>query len=90
VELLERAKEEWETPRPIPGWCCDGIHCAGNDVRFAGLWHLMYAACKAFDHYGRVDPEDTWMPCFNCYDGLIIREDPERAVDFVARQTKER
>jgi hypothetical protein len=30
VELLERAGERWKDPQPIPGWCCDGVHSAGN------------------------------------------------------------
>ena len=36
-DLLDKAKERWHHPHPIPGWCCDGIHCAGTDVRFAGI-----------------------------------------------------
>jgi hypothetical protein len=36
-ELLEKAKEGWKNPEPIPRWCCDGIHCAGDDPRFAGM-----------------------------------------------------
>jgi hypothetical protein len=28
--------------------------------------------CRAFQHYGRVRPEDEWLPDFRCYDGLII------------------
>jgi hypothetical protein len=34
----------------------------------------MYAVCKAFEHYGRVDPDDKWLPAFQCYDGLIIEK----------------
>lgn len=73
-ELTEKAKERWRNPRPIPGWCCDGVHCAGNDVRFAGMWQQMYAVCRAFKHYGRVDPNDEWLLEFQCYDGLIMEK----------------
>ena len=90
MELLEGAKEKWKAPRPIPGWCCDGIHCAGNDVRFMGMWHLMYAVCRAFEYYGRVDPEDTWMRRFNCYDGLMIDERVGDVFNSVGLQATER
>jgi hypothetical protein len=73
-DLLDRAKERWQHPQPIPRWCCDGIHCAGSDTRFTGLLPQMYAVCKAFQRYGRVDPSDEWLPEFRCYDGLIIEE----------------
>jgi hypothetical protein len=72
IALLERAKDRWKDPRPIPGWCCDGTHSAGNDVRFMGVWHHMNAVCQAYVRYGRVDPSDEWLPEFQCYDGLII------------------
>lgn len=70
--LIIQAEERWRHPQPIPGWCCDGTHSAGNDVRFAGMWHHMHAVCKAFEHFGRIDPEDQWLPEFQCYDGLRI------------------
>ena len=72
VGLLEQAKRRWTAPEPIPGWCCDGVHSAGNDVRFMGTLPTMMAACKAYQHYERVDPEDEWLPKFQCYDGLVI------------------
>ena len=74
VDLIEKAGERWKDPKLIPGWCCDGVHSAGNDVRFMGAWHHMYAVCKAFSHYGRVDPEDEWLPEFQCFDGLTIQK----------------
>ena len=89
MALLDMAKERWKSPRPIPGWCCDGIHCAGNDVRFAGLWHLMYAVCRAYEYYGRVDPEDPWLPCFHCSDGLVIKEGVEQPANSAALMTRE-
>lgn len=72
IALLDAAKERWKNPQPIPGWCCDGVHSAGNDVRFMGSWHHMYAVSQAYAKYGRVDPRDEWLPEFQCYDGLII------------------
>lgn len=71
-DLIDRAKERWQNPQPILNWCCDGIHCAGRDVRFAGVLPHMYAVSLAFNHYGRVDPNDTWLPEFMCYNGLMI------------------
>jgi hypothetical protein len=74
VDLLERARERWKEPQPIPRWCCDGLHSAGDDPRFTGLLPEMWAVCRAFQHYGRVDPSDEWLPEFECYDGLVIGE----------------
>jgi hypothetical protein len=72
MELLDKAKYRWKRPQPIPGWCCDGVHSAGEDVRFMGMWNHMFAVCRAFAHYGRVDPEDEWIDKFRCDDGLEI------------------
>ena len=74
-ELLDRARERWKNPHPIPKWCCDGIHCAGDDPRFTGMLPEMWDVCLAFQHYGRVDPSDEWLPQFRCYDGLVIEGD---------------
>lgn len=69
-ELLEKVQA---TPaHVIPGWCCDGIHCGGSDVRYAGLWERMYAVCKSFDCYQRVSPDDPWLEdLFYSLEGLI-------------------
>jgi hypothetical protein len=72
-ELIERAKARWKDPQPIPGWCCDGVHSAGNDVRFMGAWEHMNAVCRAFLHYGRLNPEDEWLPEFLSYAGLSVQ-----------------
>jgi hypothetical protein len=74
-DLLNKAKDNWRNPQPIPRWCCDGVHCAGDDPRFMGMLPEMYAVCKAFEHYGRVDPADKWLPEFQCYDGLMIEKE---------------
>jgi hypothetical protein len=76
-DLIEKARARWKDPQPIPGWCCDGVHSAGNDVRFMGTWEHMNAVCRAFSHYGRVDPKDEWLPEFQSYDGLIIETTEE-------------
>ena len=73
-ELLEKAKERWKNPEPIPSWCCDGLHCAGDDPRFAGCLPEMWAVCRAFQHYERLSPDDEWLESFKCYDGLIIQQ----------------
>lgn len=72
AELLERARERWKKPEPMPRWCTDGLHAAGTDPRFAGLLPQMVAVCRAFQHYGRVEPLDLWLPTFQCYEGLVI------------------
>jgi len=74
-DLLRKAKDNWRNPQPIPRWCCDGVHCAGDDPRFMGMLPEMYAVCKAFEHYGRIDPNDEWLPEFQCYDGLTIEKE---------------
>lgn len=73
-DLLDLAQERWKNPQPIPRWCLDGVHSAGDDPRFMGCLAEMWAVCKAFQHYGRVDPSDRWLREFRCYDGLIIEE----------------
>jgi hypothetical protein len=84
-ELLERAKERWKKPEPIPRWCCDGTHSSGDDPRFAGMLPEMWAVCRAFQHYQRLDPADEWLPEFRCYDGLIIGAGDEDALDCTGR-----
>ena len=45
----------------IPEWCCDGVHCIGNDVRYLGSWDRMNAVCCQYAHYERVSPDDPWL-----------------------------
>jgi hypothetical protein len=84
-ESVERAREMWQNPKPIPRWCCDGLHSAGDDERFMGVWFHMYAACLAYEHYGRLNPDDAWKPEFYCYDGLTIATEPPAMPDFQAK-----
>jgi hypothetical protein len=44
------------------------------DRKFAGMWNDMNAVCMAFNHYGRVDPNDKWLRKFYVMDGLDIDE----------------
>jgi hypothetical protein len=44
-----------------------------------GMLPQMYAVCRAFDHYGRVDPNNEWLQEFQCYDGLMIEQVDENA-----------
>jgi hypothetical protein len=60
-------------PHIIPSWCCDGVHCAGNDIRYAGMWERMFAVCKQYNHYGKVSPDDPWLESeFLSLDGLEL------------------
>lgn len=55
----------------IPEWCCDGVHCIGNDVRYLGTWDRMNAVCCQYAHYERVSPDDPWLERrFYEFDGL--------------------
>lgn len=49
----------------VPNWARDGIHTRrGGDVRFAGTIKQMAACCRAYEYYGRLSPEDTWLDQF--------------------------
>ena len=45
----------------VPEWGCDGVHCIGNDIRYAGMWDRMDAVCQQHRHYGKVSPDDLWL-----------------------------
>lgn len=72
LALLERVNAT--PPYVVPEWCCDGVHCAGNDIRYCGMWDRMYAVCQQFNHYQRVDPDDPWLEQFYSLEGLVVRE----------------
>lgn len=64
-EVMERVmKEVFSNPRKPPAWTQDGIHCSGTDRRFAGMLAQMLSCCRAFNHYGRLDPNDEWLEEF--------------------------
>jgi hypothetical protein len=73
-ELLKQANERWRNPQPIPRWCLDGVHSAGDDPRFMGTYPAMWAVCRAYQHHQRVHPDDVWLPEFRCFHGLVIKE----------------
>lgn len=73
-DLLDKARERWKDPEPIPNCYCDGIHCAGNDRRYAGILSDMWAVCMAFQHYGNIEPENEWLPEFFPIWGLQAEE----------------
>lgn len=68
--LIERVNDT--PPHPPPEWCCDGVHCAGNDIRYAGMWDRMWAVCNQFSHYGRVNPDEWLEDKFYSLDGLRV------------------
>lgn len=57
--LIERVNDT--QPYPPPEWCCDGVHCEGNDIRYAGMWDRMYAVCNQFNRFQRLLPSDEWL-----------------------------
>lgn len=72
-ELLERVNAT--QPYVVPQWCCDGVHCTGNDTRYMGSWDRMYAVCRQYDHYQRVNPDDPWLEDqFYSLEGLRVRQ----------------
>lgn len=85
-ELLERAKERWKHPLPIPNEYCDGIHCAGNDRRYAGILTDMWALCLAFNHYGNIEPKNPRIPDFFPLVGLEAEE--SESVQSIAQEAE--
>ncbi len=84
-ELLERAKERWKHPLPIPNEYCDSVHCAGKDRRYAGILNDMWAVCMAFIEYGNIEPENRWLPQFFPIDGLEIEPELQSIAQEVER-----
>jgi hypothetical protein len=57
---------EWGAREP-PSWANDGIHAQGDgpqDPRFAGVLRNFIAMANAYAHYGRLSPDDAWLPEF--------------------------
>jgi hypothetical protein len=74
VALLEQASERWKNPVPIPHEYCDGIHCAGQDRRYAGILQDMWAVCQVFNKHGNIEPNNEWTFDMYSLDGLEIEE----------------
>lgn len=72
VELHNKAIDLWKNPQPIPGWCCDGIHCGGTDRRFAGMWQDMHAVCLSYEYYQEMHPDLEWLQEFYVTAGLPL------------------
>jgi len=69
-DMIHKAHMDWKTPKRIPEWCCDGIHCGGTDRRFAGMLNDMVACTQVFNYYGDVTPDLKWRREFYLLDGL--------------------
>lgn len=76
AEVRSLLNEVLATPaHVIPSWMVDGVHCAGNDIRYAGMWDRMHAVCNQYNRYRRVNPNDPWLEDeFYSLDGLRIVE----------------
>ena len=48
------------TDLAAPAWSADGIHTPGEDRRFSGTLQDMKRACDAYEHFGRLSPDDDW------------------------------
>lgn len=63
--ILDQAMEQLRAGIPIPSFALDGVHTrGGGDRRFAGIVRYMSGCCRAYEHFGRLSPEDDWLPEF--------------------------
>ncbi len=70
-QSIQNSIERLQTPIETPSFARNGIHTrSGKDSRFAGVVRHMSAACKAYEHFGRLEPADQWLPEF--YDLPVI------------------
>lgn len=60
---LQRAQLQ-QAVLAVPAWALDGIHTGGRDPRFAGTVKMMAGCCAAYEHYGRLSPDDEWLKSF--------------------------
>ncbi len=78
-QSIQNSIERLQTPIETPAFARDGIHTrSGRDSRFAGVVRHMSAACKAYEHYGRLDPSDEWLRAF--YDQPIIAPSGDKQI----------
>lgn len=65
-KVLKFVRDHWAPDHKllVPTWACDGIHTTGKDRRFAGVVSSMVGCCRAFSHFGRLDPVDQWQKSF--------------------------
>lgn len=66
AQLIEQARNRLKDGAiTVPAYARDGIHTRGGaDKRFAGVVKSMVGCCGAYEHYGRLSPEDVWLPEF--------------------------
>ena len=65
LSILHYAVERIKAGISVPSHALDGVHTRrGADRRFAGVVKFMSGCCRAFEHYGRLLPEDEWLPSF--------------------------
>lgn len=64
-QMLAQAMERLKAGVPIPSFALDGVHTrGGGDRRFAGIVRYMSGCCRAYEHFGRLSPDDVWLPEF--------------------------
>ena len=62
---LVQAQQKLMGDYAVPRYAQDGVHTkSGSDKRFAGVVKFMSGSCRAFEHYGRLSPDDEWFPEF--------------------------
>lgn len=65
MKLLDEADRIITDGLVIPDYARDGIHTRqSGDRRFAGTVKQMAGCCRAYEYYGRLDPNDSWMAQF--------------------------
>lgn len=65
MKLLADAERRITDGLVIPDYARDGIHTRqSGDRRFAGTVKQMAGCCRAYEHYGRLDPSDEWVAQF--------------------------
>src|ERR1039458_9250438 len=68
--LVGDVAERMQVPLDFPGTVALLCLAVATNRRFAGIWQDMWACCKAFEHYGRLNPDDNWLRDLYCLDGL--------------------
>jgi len=62
---VETVKHELlHEPRRLRACFQDGVHTSGRDARFAGTPKAMAGMCLAYNHFGRLHPDDAWPARF--------------------------
>jgi hypothetical protein len=66
VQLIAQANERMQQGSiSVQNFLLDGIHTrTGTDRRFAGVVKQMAGCCRAYEHFGRLSPNDVWLTEF--------------------------